>query len=226
MISEINSQIENNISPEIFEHFQKSKRSYNTFEYFFKFILNDTDAYKVNFNDKKVEKKTKDELEKYFTIKEDNDDENNIIDNKKNINKNNLASVIKWFMILVLFSEKYKDNKIKENKKNWINYLNVEDLWNEDIKKDSKFSRDLNDLKKFNIQMNEIVWLNDYLVEDENEEENIKEIKDYINNKNVKPAKDKYNNIQVDDSEDSYDSKSDEESEDTGNNGEEDDEGD
>ncbi len=59
-----------------------------------------------------------------------------------------------------------------------------------------------------------------------NEEENIKEIKDYINNKNVKPAKDKYNNIQVDDSEDSYDSKSDEESEDTGNNGEEDDEGD
>ena len=48
------------------------------FEYFFKFILNDTkddlDVYKVNFNDKKIEKKTKDELEKYFKIKEDNAD--------------------------------------------------------------------------------------------------------------------------------------------------------
>ena len=29
MISEINSQIENNISPEIFEHFQRAKRSYD-----------------------------------------------------------------------------------------------------------------------------------------------------------------------------------------------------
>ena len=38
--------------------------------------------------------------------------------------------------------------------------------------------------------MNEIVWFYDYLVEDENEEEKIKEIEDYINNKNVKQTKD------------------------------------
>ena len=76
-----------------------------------------------------------------------------------------------------------------------INYLNIEDLWNKDIYKDTKFNRDLNELKKFNIPKNKIVWLYDYLVEEEEKEEEdyIKEIEDYISKKNVKPeSKPKY----------------------------------
>ncbi len=205
MISEIISQIENNVSPEFLEIFEDKKdltinKTIKIFEYFLKFIFKeikeDFDDYNLVFDDKRVEKKTKDELEKYFTKEEeDNDDENNIIVNQKIINKNNLASAIRWFIILVLFGEKDKDNKIKANKKNLINYLNVEDLWKKDTYKDTKFIRDLNELKKFNIPMNKIVWLYDYLVEEEEEEEEedyIKEIEDYIEKKNIKPETSKY----------------------------------
>ena len=94
-----------------------------------KLILNkikeDLNDYKLVFDDKKEEKKKKDELEKYFT---DNDEESNNIVNQKIINKNNLASAIRWFIILVLFGEKEKDNKIKANKKNLINYLTADDF--------------------------------------------------------------------------------------------------
>ena len=89
-------------------------------------------------------------------------------------------------MILVLFGEKDKANKIKANKKNLINYLGVEDLWNKKIYKDTNFNRDLNELKKFNIQINKIIWLYDYLIEKEEEEDYIKEIEDYIEKKNTK----------------------------------------
>ena len=127
MISEINSQIENNVSPEFLQIFEDKKdltinKTISLFEYFLKFIFNeikkDLDDYKSDFDNKKIEKKTKDELEKYFKKEEeDNDEENNINVNQKIIDKNNLASAIRWFMILVLFGEEDKDNKIKENKK-------------------------------------------------------------------------------------------------------------
>ena len=120
-----------------------------------------------------MKKKTKDELEKYFG--EDSD--------KKAIEKNSLLSAIKWFMALVLFGEKDKENKIKENKKNLFDYLNVVDLWKKDVYKDSNFIKELNALKKLNIQINKIVWLYDNLAEEEEEEELIKEIKEYIEKK-------------------------------------------
>ena len=81
------------------------------FEYFLKLIFGDIkdeiEEFKQDYKDKKLEKKTKDELEKYFG--EDSD--------KKAIEKNSLLSAIKWFMALVLFGEKDKENKIKEKKK-------------------------------------------------------------------------------------------------------------
>ena len=147
------------------------------FEYFLKLIFGDIkdeiEEFKQDYKDKKLEKKTKDELEKYFG--EDSD--------KKAIEKNSLLSAIKWFMALVLFREKDKEDKIKENKKNLFDYLNVVDLWKKDVYKDSNFIKELNALKKFNIQINKIIWLYDYLAEEEEEEELIKEIKEYIEKK-------------------------------------------
>ena len=81
-----------------------------------------------------------------------------------------MLSAIKWFMALVLFGEKDKENKIKENKKNLFDYLNIVDLWKKDIYKDINFIKELNALKKFNIQINKIIWLYDYLEEEEEEE--------------------------------------------------------
>ena len=50
-----------------------------------------------------------------------------------------------------------KKNKIKVNKKNIINHLVQEDLWNKEIYKDEMFNKDLNNLIKFDIQINRII---------------------------------------------------------------------
>ena len=85
-------------------------------------------------------------------------------------------------MALVLFNEKDKVNKIKGNKRNLFNYLNVADLWDKNIYEDTNnFNSDLVELKKCNIQVNKIIWLYDFLVEEE-EEDPEKDIKEYIEN--------------------------------------------
>jgi len=122
-------------------------------------------------------------LEKFFTCEEKKDEEIDNIYNKKIINKDNLSLALKWFMTLVLFNEKDKDNKIKGNKKNLFIYLNVEDLWDKDIYNDTNnFNLDLVELKKCNIQINKIIWLYDFLNEGEDEDPE-KDIKEYIERK-------------------------------------------
>lgn len=157
------------------------------FEYFLNFIFKeikkDLQDYSLEFNDKKLEKKKKDQLEKYFKNEENNEEEDDNLENRRIINTNNLATTLKWFMTLVLFDEKDKENKIKGNKKNLINYLNVADLWDKGIFKDNKFNSDLGELKKCNIPVNKIIWLYDFLTEGEEEEDPEKEIKDYIKEK-------------------------------------------
>lgn len=201
-ISKINEKIESTLSKEflgIFKNEDDNKEKNNNssdltvnktisiFEYFlnfiFKAIKKDLKEYGLGFDDKKSEKKARDELEKYFKNEEDDDN----LENRRIINTNNLALALKWFMIIVLFDEKDKENKIKGNKKNLMNYLNVADLWDKGTFKDNKFNSDLGILKKFNIQVNKIIWLYDFLTEGEEEEDLEKEIKDYINEKSGGP---------------------------------------
>jgi len=213
-ISEINAKIESNFSPEFLEIFKEEKadedndekekksnkrdlkvnKTLAIFEYFLKFIFKeikeDLEEYSPSeFKDKKLERKAKEKLEKFFSYEEKEEEEINNIYNKKIITKDNLTLALKWFMTLVLFNEKDKENKIKGNKKNLINYLNVADLWDKDIYKDTNnFNSDLVELKKCNIPINKIIWLYEFLVEGEEEEEDPeKEIKEYIEKKNGKP---------------------------------------
>ena len=210
-ISEINAKIESNFSTEFLQIFkdendkdndENNKKSnkrdltvnktLSIFEYFLKFIFNeikeDLEEYNLEFIDKKLEKKSNDELEKFFSNEEKEDEEANNIYNKKIITKDNLTLALKWFMALVLFNEKDKENKIKGNKKNLFNYLNVADLWDKEIYKDTNnFNSDLAELKKSNIPINKIICLYDFLVEGEKEEDPEKEIKEYIEKENGKP---------------------------------------
>jgi hypothetical protein len=135
--------------------------------------------YITNFKDKKSEKKIKDELEKYF----DNGDDTDSNDKHEIINKKNLSCALRWFICLVLFGEKDKKKKIKENKKNIVNYLDIEDLWEKSIYNHDKFKKELNGLKELNITVNKIIWLYDYLIEGEEDEDFIQEIEDYLKNK-------------------------------------------
>ena len=94
-------------------------------------------------------------------------------------------------MALVLFNEKDKENKIKGNKKNLFNYLMLKDLWDKEIYKDTNnFNSDLAELKKSNIPINKIIWLYDFLVEGEKEEDPEKEIKEYIEKEEEEKPKD------------------------------------
>ena len=206
-ISEINAKIASNFSNEFLYIFKDEKdekdedndennkrsnkrdlkvnKTLAIYEYFLKFIFKeikeDLEEYSLEFKDKKLEKKAKEELEKFFSYEEKEDEEENNIYNKKSISKDNLTLALKWFMTLVLFNEKDKENKIKGNKKNLFNYLKVADLWDKDTYRDNNFNSDLVELKKCNIPINKIIWLYDFLVEGEEEEEDPeKEIKEYI----------------------------------------------
>ena len=207
MISEINSKIENNVSKEFIQIFENQKyltidKTYEIFEYFLNLIFieikEEIEEFNIDFKDKEKEQKLKDELDKFFEIKDDkdNEDDNNNNDEKKIITKDNLAYAIKLFISLVLFGEKDKENKIKENKKNIFNYLNAEDLWSREVYKDPKFIEELNKLKeKYNIQMSKIIWFYDYLVEDVEEYDYKGKIEEYLKKKEQKnkpvEAKDK-----------------------------------
>ena len=129
-ISEINAKIESNFSTEFLQIFkdendvdgdndENNKKSnkrdltvnktLSIFEYFLQFIFNeikeDLEEYSLEFKDKKLEKKSNDELEKFFSNEEKEDEEVNNIYNKKIITKDNLTLALKWFMALVLLKK-------------------------------------------------------------------------------------------------------------------------
>ena len=97
------------------------------------------------------------------------------------INKEDLEDTIRLFITLVLFREKDKENKIKLNNKNIIDYLKQSDLWNSEIFKNEKFNENLDELKLCNIQINNIMLLYDFLVEKVPKIKKDEEEKDEIN---------------------------------------------
>ena len=98
------------------------------------------------------------------------------------ITKNLLATALRLFISIVLYREKDKENKIKENNKNIVDYLKEKDLWkNIDIKEDI-FNKNLIELKYLNIKIKEILWLYFYLT-DNKDEDFEKDIKKFLENK-------------------------------------------
>ena len=92
-----------------------------------------------------------------------------------------MENAIRLFITLVLFRENDKENKIKLNRKNIIDYLKHSDLWNSEIFKDEKFDENLDELKLCNIQINNIMLLYDFLVEKVPKIKKDEEEKDEIN---------------------------------------------
>ena len=115
---------------------------------------------------KLIYKDVKNEIKNYQRDLEDKSKK--IIDNyfqeKHLINKKDFASAIRLFITLVLFLEEDKEMKIKANCNNIVNYLKTSDLWDKDIYNDNDFNKNLNELKSFNIQINQIVSLYDFFI--------------------------------------------------------------
>ena len=196
MISEINLKIENKISPEFKKIFEDNEnltinKTLELLKCFLNLIFNDikkeTGEFNLDFKDKKAKEYFQKDLNKFFEKEKNNGNKEK--DNKKIINKKNLSSAIKLFISIILFKIKDKENKIKKNNKNIINYLNEEYLWNKEIFQNKKFNEDIIKLKSFNIKINRIIWFFDYLVEDEKDDNYLIEIEDYIKKNEIQLSK-------------------------------------
>ena len=76
---------------------------------------------------------------------------NNYFNKNRFINKAYFAYVIRLFIILVLYFEEDKENKIKNNCNNIMNYL-----WD---KNNTELKDDINELEHINIKVNQIISL-------------------------------------------------------------------
>ena len=111
-------------------------------------VIEDVKNYQEKINNNLIE-----EIKKYFS-------------KKHLINKKDFAYSIRLFISLVLFLEDDKENKIKNNYNNIINYLYVEDLWNNNIFSNAEFDNNLKELKCFNIPINQIISIYEILGKD------------------------------------------------------------
>ena len=165
----------------------------NLFDYYlkliFKYIKKDMEKYQEKKEIKKEDDKNKKGKEKNEGKKEGEKEKENIKEKTKTyldekiinkleeifkeediiITKKSLASSIRLFISLVLYREKEKDKdkKIKANRKNIIDYLNEKDLWETKIYNDGKFENYLEKIKSINIKIKEILWVYNYLAENE-----------------------------------------------------------
>ena len=127
----------------------------NIFDYFLKLIFKYVKEDIIKYQEKKDVKLTY-----------------NLEDKDMAIKKKDLASAIRIFITLVLFTEeeKDKDNKIKSNKKNIIDYLKNKDLWESSLYNNSeRFEENLSQLKGLNIKIKEILFFYYYLVDNKDE---------------------------------------------------------
>ena len=101
----------------------------------------------------------KNEIEEYQEEKSEISKQIENYDEEKHIiSKEDFAYAIRLFITLVLFLEEDKDNKIKSNRNNIVNYLNGPDLWREKYKEDD-FKSNLNELKKWRVPVCNILEL-------------------------------------------------------------------
>ena len=106
------------------------------------------------------------------------------------IRKKDFSYAIRLFMILVLFLEEDKENKIRFNRNNIMNYLYSSDLWKKDIFNAPEFSMNINELKTLNIKINQIASLYKVLGKDfeddyfDDVKQRLKQIEKYVHRNN------------------------------------------
>ena len=107
---------------------------------------------------------------KAFQIELENEkkeDINACFENQIIIDKKIFKSAIRAFIVLFLNFEKDKENNIKQNENNIINYLNnLDDIWDITTMSKENFKEELNNIKKLNIKINQIISLYDFLGDD------------------------------------------------------------
>ena len=196
-ISEVLENLKNNLSEEFLSIFKEKNdltinKTCEILEYYlkliYKYVKDELKDYQEDIDEKELEEK-KSNLEKYY-------------ENEQSISKDDFENAIRLFMTLILFREEDKENKIKTNRKNIVNYLKAKDFWDKNKYVEEKLGNNLNELKLINIQINQILYLFDI------KEEDISDVKENIENKS-KPNVIEYN-IDVKEEDSASDSESNE----------------
>ena len=149
-ISEINKRIKDTISDDFIKMFEDNNKltvdkTFSIFDYYLKIIY---EKVKIELNQYKEElnENSKELIKKYYQ-------------NKEEINYIEIILEIRLFFTLVLFNFKEKDNTIKNNSNEIINYLF-----------DSDFNSNLKYLKSCQIKINQIISLYEFLRKDIDED--------------------------------------------------------
>ena len=160
-ISDIFKNLEDKISTKFKDNF-KDKESFliskitNLFEYYrnlvFGTIKREFINYQIPVDETKIEK-----IKDFFKT-------------QRLINSKNFNYAIRSLISLFLFSENDKENKIKNNRNNFANYLNIPDIWDKSIYRNREFNQKLKEIKNLNIQMNQILSIYDNLGDEINDE--------------------------------------------------------
>ena len=130
------------------ENFTINKTTY-LFEYFRNLILG---MVKLQLKDFQydLEEKQKNLIETCFN-------------EQKLITKEQFKFALRSFIVLFLNLVNDKENKIKGNQNNMVNYLDIPDIWDKSIYNNENFKKELDNLKKINAKINQIIYLYDFL---------------------------------------------------------------
>jgi len=160
-------------------------------------IKNDLSEYEVDIPEDKIE-----QINNYFK-------ENHII------TRENLSYALRIFSSSFLTDIKDKEKKIKNNLNNFVDYLDIPDIWEKNIYTKNEFRQELNKLKSLKIQFNQILKLYDiignefneiYFSDINKEKERIKEEKEKKEKEKEKKEDEiRIDNEEEDDEDDLYD---------------------
>ena len=135
---------------------------------FDKIIKTKFQKYQINKKKEDIDEKKRNKINKYF-----DDDNNHLI--KKEIFRNSIRLLITLFLY-----KNDNEQKIKENKNNIVNYLNIKDIWVDISTNKSEFLEELRKIKKLNIQLNQILAVYDLLTCDKDDEKYYNEVEKEI----------------------------------------------
>ena len=86
------------------------------------------------------------------------------------ITKEQFKFTLRSFIVLFLNLVGDKENKIRGNQNNMVNYFDIPDIWDKSIYNNENFKKELDNLKKINVKINQIVYLYDFLGDNINDD--------------------------------------------------------
>jgi len=154
----ITKYLNDSVKPEFLKFFVNEgftvDKTSNIFDYYLKTIYETIKSELDKYQEKKLSDDSIKEINKYYEKKD------------PFICKKDIAYSIRIFATLVLSQEKDKKKKIQSNTNNLINYLRSSELWTKEIYDNPDFNKNLNELKLWKVQINQIIPLYEFIEKD------------------------------------------------------------